>query len=139
MNEFGTAPCIPLSDTPGFFRYSDEKGGMATFYIYDEDGDAVPVFSAAREITPELREKPQHKDPDCKCEWTDQTYRCGCEGHHEGELVDVLPRLEVCNTKECDGTHASLLALCEECFCADVAAGKAPKDATGDAIRILML
>jgi hypothetical protein len=46
-NHFGTAKSIPLSDVAGYFKYSDERGGIATFYR----GDTYePVFSVTKEM-----------------------------------------------------------------------------------------
>jgi hypothetical protein len=132
MNDYGTSQCIVLSDVPGYFKYSDDNGGTATFYRGDND---TPVFTAAREITDALRAA-KHDNEDCTCKWYEFTYRCGCEEHHEGEIYDVTPRIEVCNTTECDGKHAHLLGLCSECFAIEQFARKAEKDITADNIRI---
>jgi hypothetical protein len=131
-NDYGTEKCIVLSDVPGYFQYSDKNGGTATFY----NGDTQkPVFTAAREVTNEMRE---HKctAPGCTSDhdWTQLTHACGCTTHHKGERYYVIPRLEVCSPDHCDGKHAHVFGLCEECFNSDLLAGKATKDITADGI-----
>lgn len=36
-NDYGTSKSIVLSDVAGYFKYSDERGGIATFYRGDTD------------------------------------------------------------------------------------------------------
>ena len=134
MNEYGTDQCIVLSDVPGYFKYSDKMGGIATFYRGDTH---EPVFTASREITDEIRNAKCDADCNCDSKWTDLMYNCGCKQHHDGESYDVFPRIEACNTTDCDGTHGHLIGMCRECFDIDVMVdGKSPKDANADNIRI---
>lgn len=135
-NPYGTEPSIQLSDVAGYFKYSDEKGGIATFY----NGDTKkPVFTVAREITDELRNaKCDYHGDDCECDttpWNQLNYSCGCSQHHEGDIYNVIPRLELCNKTECDGKHAHLLALCEECYSLDELDGVPARDITADNVR----
>lgn len=136
-NDYGTRKCIVLSDVPGYFKYSDDRGGIATFYRGDTN---QPVFTAAREITDEIRAaKCDNHGGDCTCDttkWDELNYSCGCKEHHEGELYDVIPRIETCNTAECDGKHAHLMGMCDECFAIDSLASKTTKDIAADNINI---
>ena len=86
-NPYRTAKCIELSDVAGYFKYSDDMGGIATFYNGDTN---QPVFTVAREITPELRvNKNKNHGDDCTCDttpWNELIYSCGCAHHHDGEI-----------------------------------------------------
>lgn len=136
-NDYGTAKCIVLSEGPGYFKYSDKMGGIATFYRGDTK---QPVFTVAREITDELRAaKCDNHGGDCACDntpWDELNYSCGCSEHHDGEIYNVIPRIETCSTTECDGKHAHLMGMCDECFAIDSLAGKPTKDITADNINI---
>lgn len=134
-NFFGTGKSIVLSDVPGYFTYSDERGGIARFFRGDNDEE---VCSFTREITDDLRKNPEHDDPDCDCKWTDATYGCKCDQHHTGVFHHVIPVIETCNTTECDGKHAHLYGFCQVCFNADIAAGVKPADASANAIHVLL-
>lgn len=138
QNPYGTEKSIQLSEVPGYFTYSDKKGGIATFY----DGQTKkPVFTAAREINDELRAakcgNPNCQDPDA-CSWDKLIYKCGCEEHHDGDRFDVIPRVELCDSTRCDGEHVHLLGFCDICFDIEDSDGKEPKDILADNIHFLM-
>jgi hypothetical protein len=145
MNDYGTAKSIQLSDEPGYFKYSDESGGTATFYITTNKtvgasraaATNTPLFTAPITITDGMRKaKCSAENCNCKSKWFDLIHNCNCSQHHDGEFYDVIPRIEVCSTEECDGQHGHLLGICYECFNSDLIEGKAPENITADNISL---
>jgi hypothetical protein len=141
-NEFGTLKALMLSDEPGFFKYSeDEKGeGYATFYVGDY-ANAVPVFSAAAEITDEIRNRKCTGCDNCGAKWYDLISDCSCSNHHEDEHYDVLPRFELCTCPgdDINDRHVHLYGFCQECFYIDTMMNdKEPKDASAGGFAMLV-
>jgi len=140
-DEYGYGPqkSIVLSNTPGYFMFSDKDGGTATFYAetHEPEYKVTPTFTASIEITDQMRES-KCTDPSCGCDspWTNITHSCGCKTHHEGETFGVLPRVEVCSPDECDGKHGHLLGFCDACADIEEMGGKAVKDITADQIHL---
>jgi hypothetical protein len=133
-NVYGLARALELSQEPGYFTYSEKNGGgIATFWVDDENGNGHPVFTTDVELSDEIRSA-KCGNPECECDakWTEILYNCGCKHHHEGERVYLLPRFELCSTTECDGQHAHLLGFCTTCFLGDLNDGKSLAEAGAD-------
>jgi hypothetical protein len=143
QNPYGESKSIQLSDEPGYFKYSAKNGGTATFYVTRDKvagqtrgaSTNVPLFTAAITITDEMRKaKCNAEDCNCNSKWFDIVHNCNCAEHHEDGSYDVIPRIETCNTVECDGQHGHLMGFCEVCFELDDDGTKEPKDITADNI-----
>jgi len=135
MNDYETCECLSLSEQRGYFKLSDKNGGRVTFLTSDDE----PQFTAAVTITDEMRQA-ECDNPTCTSHprWDELLHLCNCDEHHKGQLSDLVPRLEVCDPKDCDGTHVWLLGLCNECFDSDLIDDVPLKDITADNFKILL-
>jgi len=134
LNDYGTSKCIQLADDEGYFKFSDDDGGIAKFYAGDTD---IQLFTAAIEITDEMRQAKCSGGEGCGCnaQWFELLNNCTCTEHHDGPN-DVVPRIELCSLSECDGKHAHLIGLCYECYNSGLIDGIAPEAIRGDGFRI---
>jgi hypothetical protein len=102
MNDYETSKCLLLSEQEGYFKLSDKDGGRLTFLT----SDGKPQFTAAVTIADEMR-KAKCDNPACTSHhrWDELLHLCNCDENHRGQFFDLVPRLEVCDPKDCDGTH----------------------------------
>ena len=104
----GTAKYVELSDEPGFFVFSNDSGGIAIFFT---GCFGAPVFTAAIEITPEMRcIGPTYVCDAERDELLEVLFGCDRAEHH---LADrrLTPRVEI----DCDGKQAHLYGKCYIC------------------------